>query len=134
MTEIVVEQLVRASPHTIYRYLTESHLWQQWQGAEAELDARNGGIFALNMPNGMLARGEFTELVPAQRVSFIWDWVDRPGIPLGSTTVTIDLIPRGESTLLKLTHSELPADEITPHQQGWIEHLAALDLTVAKLS
>ncbi len=131
LTEIVVEQRVAAPPQVVYQYLTESQLWARWQGADADLDPRRGGIFALNMPNGMLARGEFTELIPARRVAFTWGWVDRPGIPPGSTTVTIDLAPEGDGTLLTLTHSELPPEETEPHTVGWIGHLANLALTVS---
>ena len=74
MNEIVVEQQIAASPATVYRYLTESEKWVLWQGETAELDATPGGIFALGMPNGMKARGQFTELVQDRRVEFTWGW------------------------------------------------------------
>lgn len=100
MTEIVVEQRIKAPPSTVYRYLTESDRWKMWQGADAILEARVGGIFSILMANGMNARGQFVELVPDERVVFTWGWVDRPGIPPGSTTVEITLNPDGEGTLL----------------------------------
>lgn len=126
MTDIVLEQRIKASPSTVYRYLTESDKWTKWQGESVTLDARTGGIFSLIMGNGMNARGQFTELVPDERVAFTWGWVDRPGIPPGSTTVTIELIAENEGTLLVLTHANLPEDEVLEHRAGWERHLPQL--------
>jgi uncharacterized protein YndB with AHSA1/START domain len=96
VTEIVLEQRIAAPPSTVYRFLTESEKWKLWQGVDAKLDARVGGIFSMFMGNGMAARGQFVELVPDRRVVFTWGWVDRPGIPPGSTTVEIELNAEGE--------------------------------------
>ena len=126
MTEIVVEQHIAAAPPVVYRYLTESEQWSKWQGESAELDARPGGIFSLVMGNGMNARGQFTELVPDTKVVFTWGWVDRPGIPPGSTVVSIDLKAEAEGTLLVLTHSNLPTSEMSEHRAGWEQHLPLL--------
>lgn len=126
MTEIRVEQRIRAPRSVVYRYLTESEYWVLWQSAAADLDARPGGIFLLEMENGMRARGEFTDLVTDTRVEFTWGWVDRPGIPPGSTTVSIELSDDDEGTLLVLTHRDLPDDEVSAHSQGWQLHLARL--------
>ena len=126
VTEITVEQKIGATPSTVYRYLTESDLWSKWQGSTATLDPRDGGIFSLLMPNGMTARGQFTELVPESKVVFTWGWVDRPGIPPGSTVVSIDLVPEDDGTRLVLTHSNLPESEAPQHRTGWEQHLANL--------
>ncbi len=111
MRDIVLKQRIEASPSTVYRYLTESEQWSLWQGASASLDAKRGGIFSMVMGNGMNARGQFVELVPDKRVVFTWGWVDRPGIPPGSTTVEIELSEEADGTLLVLTHREVPSDE-----------------------
>ena len=126
MAELVVEQRIAASPSTVYRYLTESDKWSRWQGTTASLDAQPGGLFSIVMGNGMNARGQFTELVPDSRVVFTWGWVDRPGIPPGSTVVSIDLVPEDTGTLLILTHRDLPVDEVGPHTEGWQHHLPVL--------
>jgi uncharacterized protein YndB with AHSA1/START domain len=119
MTEIVVEQRIEAPPATVWRYLTESDHWAEWHGDSAELEARAGGIFSLHMENGMNARGQFTELIPFERIQFTWGWVDRPGIPPGSTIVDIALTEEAGGTRLTLTHRNLPADEAAAHRQGW---------------
>ena len=126
MGEIRIEQRIAASPATVYSYLTESEKWVLWQSKTAELDARPGGIFLLEMENGMRARGQFTELIADRRVEFTWGWVDRPEIPPGSTTVTIELYEEDGGTLLILTHHNLPDDEIPSHRAGWQLHLSRL--------
>ncbi len=131
MTEIVLEQRIAAPPSTVYRYLTESDRWKLWQGADATLDARVGGLSSMIMGNGMNARGQFVELVPDKRVVFTWGWVDRPGIPPGSTTVEIELNATGEETLLVLTHRSIPADEAPMQQMGWRYYLPRLALVAA---
>lgn len=126
MTEIVLEQKIAAPPATVYRYLTESDKWRIWQGVDAELDAQPGGIFSMVMGDGMNARGQFVELVPDTRVVFTWGWVDRPGIPPGSTTVEITLSSDGDGTKLVLTHRSVPADEAPMQQMGWTHYLPRL--------
>ncbi len=126
MTEIVVEQRIKAQPSTVYRFLTEAAGWAKWHGESAELEATPGGLFSLVMANGMNARGQFTELVPNERVEFTWGWVDRPGIPPGSTLVSIVLAAEPDGTLLTLTHRNLPTDEVEPHRAGWEAFLPQL--------
>ncbi len=125
MTEIVIERRISAPPVTVDKYLTESEKWSLWQGVTASLDARPGGIFAMSMADGATARGQFVELIPDSRVVFTWGWVDRPGIPPGSTTVEIDLSPDGDNTILVLTHRAVPTDEIALHKMGWAHYPAA---------
>ncbi len=131
MADIVIQQRIEAPPETVYRYLTESDRWVQWQGTSASLDARPGGIFAMDMGNGMNARGQFVELVPHKRVVFTWGWIDQPGIPPGSTQVEIDLTETDEGTLLVLTHRSLPFDEVPQHQMGWNHYLPRLAVVAA---
>lgn len=126
MTEIVLEQRIAAPPATVYRYLTEEEKWVLWQGVAASFDAREGGTFSATMPNGMNARGEFVRLVPGELVVFTWGWVDRPGIPPGSTEVEISLKPDGNETILVLTHRSVPADEAPLQRMGWTHYLPRL--------
>jgi uncharacterized protein YndB with AHSA1/START domain len=130
VTEIVLEQRIAAPPSTVYRFLTESEKWKLWQGVDAKLDARVG-IFSMFMGNGMAARGQFVELVLDSRVVFTWGWVDRPGIPPGSTTVEIELNAEGEGTRLVLTHRSVPENEAALQEMGWSHYLPRLALVAA---
>lgn len=131
MTELVVEQRIAAPPSVVYRYLTEPDKWKVWQGVDADLDARPGGIFSMVMGNGMNARGQFLELIPNQLVVFTWGWVDRPGIPPGSTTVEMRLTADGDDTVLTLTHRSVPDDEAAMQQMGWTHYLPRLAVAAA---
>ncbi len=126
MNEIVVRQRIEAPPSTVYRFLTQSDKWVRWQGEAAILDARVGGVFSMTMFDGTTARGQFIELVADRRVVFSWGWLDRPGIPPGSTIVDIELTADGEGTLVVLTHRSMPGDEVRPHEIGWAHYLPRL--------
>jgi len=118
---IVIERLIAAPPAVVYSYLTSSEKWARWQGVNAIVEPESGGEFAVSMPNGTSARGEFVELEPDRRVVFTWGWADHPEVPPGSTTVEIDLIGEDGGTRLRLTHRGLPPDEVSIHTTGW-EH------------
>ena len=123
---IVVERLVAASAKRVYAHLTQSALWARWQGLDAEIEATPGGLFRLNMPNGMTARGQFVTLDEDRRVVFTWGWIDHPGVPPGSSTVEVDLISEGDKTRIRLTHSGLPPEEIAIHTAGWVHYVPRL--------
>jgi uncharacterized protein YndB with AHSA1/START domain len=63
--------------------------------------------------------GRFLKLIPDQLVELTW--VTGAGGTKGAETiVTVELIPEGEKTLLKLTHSGFPDEESKDaHQQAW---------------
>ena len=131
MSDIVLEQRIKAPPSIVYAYLTDADKWRRWQGMDATLDARVGGVFSMLMGNGMNAVGEFVELVPERRVVFTWGWVGNPHIPPGSTIVEIDLRLDGEETVLALTHRSVPEDERAPQQIGWAHYLPRLALVAS---
>lgn len=123
---IVVTRHIAASPNVVYSYLTESTKWAQWQGAEATIEPRPGGIFVMKMPDGAKARGQFVELVPDRKVVFTWGWVDHPGVPPGSSTVEVEISDDGDGSLVTLTHRGLPPDEVEIHDRGWRHYLPRL--------
>jgi uncharacterized protein YndB with AHSA1/START domain len=123
---IIIERLIAAPPSVVYSHLTNSTKWPLWQGRDADLEPKPGGLFALSMPDGTRARGQFVDLVPDQRVVFTWGWIDHPGVPPGSTTVEIELLAEGPGTLLRLTHRGLPPDEAAAHAIGWTHYLSRL--------
>jgi uncharacterized protein YndB with AHSA1/START domain len=123
---LVVERRVSAPPSAVYAYLTDSERWARWQGVDATIEARPGGLFRILMPAGQTARGQFVELVPDRRVVFTWGFVDAPGIPPGSTTVEIELIPDGDATLVRLTHRGLTDEDVAIHRVGWEHYVPRL--------
>jgi uncharacterized protein YndB with AHSA1/START domain len=128
MSEVVLEQRIQAKPADVYAYLTDATRWKRWQGADATLDPRVGGVFSVLMANGMNARGEFLELVPDRRVVFTWGWIGYENLPPGSSAVEIDLRADGDATVLVLTHRSIPDDELASQRMGWTHYLPRLAL------
>ena len=45
MAELVREIMIDATPETIWPYLTEADKHVEWEGTEAEVDPRPGGVY-----------------------------------------------------------------------------------------
>ena len=127
MAELVREIMIDATPETIWPFLTEADKHVQWEGTEAELDPRPGGIYRVLVAGQYQGAGEFVEVVPTERLVFTFGW-DQEGnpIPPGSTTVEITLRAEGSKTRLRLVHSGLPDEAVEPHVQGWTHYLDRL--------
>jgi uncharacterized protein YndB with AHSA1/START domain len=128
--DLVVERRVPVPPAKVFTYFTDPAKWLAWQGTEAEIDLVAGGVWRVNVTGEGYASGRVLEVVENERVVFTWGWEQGPPVPPGSTTVAIDLIPDGDGTLIRLTHSDLPPDEIEIHRFGW-EHYAGRLAAVA---
>ena len=61
-----VEKEVRiaARPETVFGYFTEPDKMVKWQGKQATLDPRPGGVYRLDINGENIARGEYVEVVP----------------------------------------------------------------------
>ena len=128
--EVVVERRVAAPPEHVFTYFTNADKWMAWQGTEAEIELVPGGMWRVNVTGEGFASGRIVEVVNNRRVVFTWGWeADLPVAP-GSTTVVIDLLPEGGGTLIRLTHRDLPQDQIELHRRGW-EHYASRLAAVA---
>jgi uncharacterized protein YndB with AHSA1/START domain len=128
MPDLVKEIMVDATPETIFPFLTEAEKYVEWDGTEAELDPRPGGIYKVLVAGEHQSLGEFVEVVPNERVVFTfgWDHADNPITP-GSTTVSITLHPEGSKTRVRLVHSNLPDDQaVIDHGEGWGHYLERL--------
>ena len=87
-----------------------------------DFEPRVGHRFHLDggPPRG-LVEAEVLDLDPPRRIQWRW-MID--GIP---TTVTITLRADAEGTLLRLEHTELPADPRPRFDSGWVEKFDSLD-------
>ena len=131
MAELTCEVLVKADPATIFALLTDPDQ-QAWIGTDAQYELKPGGIYQVSVMGTHPALGEFTEVVPNEKIVFTFGW-DQPGhpIPAGTTTVAITLIPEGEETRVRLVHSGLPDDAVSDHTQGWTTLLDRLAVTAS---
>jgi uncharacterized protein YndB with AHSA1/START domain len=132
-TELVHREIrIDASPSTVFEFLTDPAKMVRWMGAEAVLDPRPGGDYAVNINGHERVRGQVIEIIRDRRLVFSWGWEDGalPVAP-GESTVEISLEPDGEGTLLRLTHHDLPQDMHTFHRLGWDYALPRLAVVAA---
>lgn len=124
--DVVVERRVSVAPEKVFRWFTEPDKWLAWQGTDAEIELAPGGTWRVNVTGDGFASGRVVEVIENERVVFTWGWEHGPPVPPGTTTVAIELVPEGEGTLIRLTHSALPPDEIEIHRFGWEHYLSRL--------
>jgi uncharacterized protein YndB with AHSA1/START domain len=124
--DLVVERRVSVPPEKVFTYFADAERWMAWQGTEAEIELVPGGLWRVNVTGDGFASGRVVEVVENERVVFTWGWEQGPPIPPGSTRVTIELVPDGEGTLIRLTHSALPPDQLDIHHSGWEQYVPRL--------
>lgn len=116
---------IEASPETVFEYLTTNAGMTAWMGQYAELDARPGGRFAVDIA-GHSVRGEYLHVEHANRVVVSWGFAGSDDLPVGASTVEIRLTPIRNGTRVDLCHSGLPDAEVRGHVDGWAHFLPRL--------
>lgn len=117
---------IEAGPEAVFPFLTDPQKIVRWKGVEATVEAVPGGVYRVNVTGDKLAVGEYLEIDPPRRVVFTWGWEGDDVLPPGSSTVTIDLVPDGDGTLVRLTHSGLPEGADAAQLEGWHHFLPRL--------
>ncbi len=126
------EVFIEAPQATVFAFFTDPDKMSRWMGVSHELDARQGGIFLVNVHSGNVAKGEFREVTPNSRLVFTWGWDSaEPSVPPGSSVIEVDLAPKDNGTLLVFTHSGLPEPAVAPHTKGWEHYLGRLTIAAA---
>jgi len=128
-TQVVEREVqIDASPETVFEFFTDPAKMVRWQGAQATLDPRPGGVYRMQMNEQAIAIGEYVEVDPPNRVVFTWGWEgEYATTPPGSSTVEITLTPVGGGTLVRLVDSGLPTPEAADaHRHGWDQYMARL--------
>jgi len=123
--DLVVTTTIEASPHEVFPYLVQPDLLVRWLGSWVEVDPQPGGVFAVDMGETSV-RGSYLEVEPSHRVVFTWGIPGNEQLPAGSSTVEIVLRPEGDTTIVELTHRDLPADRHDDHRKGWTNLLGIL--------
>ena len=122
---------IQAPPEVVFRFFTDPAMHDRWIGQRATLDPRRGGIYRCVMNDTATVVGEYVEVEPPHRVVFTWGFENNPGIPPGSSTVSVTLTADQNGTRVRLVHTGLPHPAIAPHCQGWAGYLAQLSEAAA---
>jgi len=127
-TKVERELMIAARPDTVWSLLTDPREAVRWMGVSAQLDARPGGAYRVEVLPGAVASGYFVEVDPPRRLVYTWGWESgKSAVPPGSSTIVFELEPRGAGTLLRFTHRDLPsAEAAAKHAHGWQHYLDRL--------
>ena len=138
------ERLLAAPIERVWDYLTDSELRRKWF-AGGDMEVRPGGAVTLVFRNaelspgdeavpekyrryeGFESRGEIVRAEPPRLL--VWNWFEESGPP---TEVSWALEPRGDGTLLTLTHRRLANRAAMVNVSGgWHLHLDVLEDVLA---
>ena len=114
---------IDAPPQVVFEHLVTPEGMVAWMGQHADLDARPGGTFAVDI-NGSPVRGHFLEIDPPHRVVVSWGVAGSDVHPPGSSRVEFTLVPVGDGTRLGLRPSGPPDQQAPRHARGG-GHLSA---------
>ncbi len=123
--DLVVTTTIDASPQEVFPYLVQPDLLVRWLGTWADVEPQPGGVFAIDMGQTQV-RGSYVVVDPPSRVVFTWGIPGNEVLPAGSSTVEIVLRPEGDTTIVALTHRDLPVERHDDHGQGWTHRLGDL--------
>ncbi len=126
------EFTVAADAATVFAFFTDPQRLIRWIGVSAELDPQPGGIFLVDVMAGWTARGEYKEVVPVTRLAYTWGWEgNNHYVAPGSSLIEIDLSPNNGNTLVRFTHSGLPAEAVPGPSEGWTHYLGRLAIAAS---
>ena len=103
-SQIIIEQEIKASQAIVWKALTDREQMKQWYFDLEEFRAEPGFRFEFyggEPGKQYLHLCEVKEVVKERKLSYTWKYESDPAV----TLVSFDLIPAGEGTLVKLTHS-----------------------------
>jgi uncharacterized protein YndB with AHSA1/START domain len=137
---IRLTQVLSASAERVFDAWINPSLLQQWLAPKAEVDAREGGHFRLEVPKpeGVhVVTGKYQEFKPNERLVMTWVYEG----PLGTegnmeALLSVELRRHGSNTELSLQHDKLtnPAYRETIAKGAWTKALDRLEVLLAESS
>jgi uncharacterized protein YndB with AHSA1/START domain len=118
---------IAAAPDRVFDYFVDPELLVRWMGDFARLEARAGGLFAVDI-NGVIIRGHYVRVERPSLLEIAWGEAGNEAMPPGATRLVVRLVPSGRGTRVELEHSGLSPGEAKKHAVGWphfVERLAA---------
>jgi uncharacterized protein YndB with AHSA1/START domain len=116
---------IAAAPDRVFDYFVQPELLVRWMGDFAKLEARDGGLFAVDI-NGVIIRGSFVKVERPSLIEIAWGEAGNEEMPPGSTRLVVRFTAHGGGTLVELEHSGLSPREVAKHAMGWPHFLDRL--------
>jgi uncharacterized protein YndB with AHSA1/START domain len=125
-----LSRVVAAPRERVFAAWTTPDAIKDWFGPgscrvlDVEVDLRVDGEYCFSFSTEQLGeitvRGQYREVTPPAKLIYTWRWEGNPELASGTSLVTIEFIPAGNSTEIRLTHEQLPSLESRDnHQRGW---------------
>jgi uncharacterized protein YndB with AHSA1/START domain len=145
-TQMRLERFFAAPPAQVYRAFTEPDQLAEWFGplgfhvprASVRVDARPGGYWRLVMvsdANPAITSpvdSVYTEVEENTRLVGYEDTRGMPGVRDGTRLVlTIEFLPEGDGTLLRIRQGPFPAELSEMGAVGWRQSFGKLDALLA---
>jgi uncharacterized protein YndB with AHSA1/START domain len=133
-----VARSYRADARRVYDAWLDPAVAGRWLFATAtrpmtdvSIDARVDGAFRLARRDGggVAYSGKYLALVPARRIAFSLS----PCEGMGSTLVTVEIVPQRTGCRLALSHERVPAARVRELKARWIGILYGLGATLESL-
>lgn len=120
---------VDAAPALVYEFFLDPARVAEWEGLEAEVDARVDGSYRIAISDTINVIGRFVELVPEKKLVFTWAVESANGESTPTTTVKVTLTPQGPGTAVRILHAA--ADQFAvPEEEDVMEGLTLYDRNV----
>jgi uncharacterized protein YndB with AHSA1/START domain len=116
-TTISRELRIAAPPDHVFTAFTNATSLREWLCDGAMVVPHPGGRIHLWWVSGYYATGEYTKVIPNERVSFTWRGRGEPG----ETRVRLAISPDGNGSLLQLAHKGVGTGK------KWAEAAAAIE-------
>lgn len=106
-TPIFIQCKINAPIEKVWKALTDKHEMTVWYFDIQDFEPKIGTVFNFYEPgneNKYHHQGEILEVIPNQKLKHTWSYPDFSTL---KTTVTWELQPEENGTLVKLTHGEI---------------------------
>ena len=120
------EIYINCRPQILFGFFTDPEKMVRWMGRHILLEPRIGGSYRIDINGQDIAKGEYIEIVPYEKIVMSWGWENLEILPPGSSTLEFRLIPKDSGTLLVLTHYDLPIEKVHSHLEGWTHYMKRL--------
>jgi uncharacterized protein YndB with AHSA1/START domain len=117
---------IAAAPDIVFDHFVQPDLLVRWMGDRARLEARDGGVFAVDI-NGVIIRGHFLRVDRPRLIEIAWGEAGNEAMPPGSTRLLVRFTATGAGTRVDLEHHGLVPEEASKHAVGWPHFLARLN-------
>ncbi len=125
-----LNRVIAASPERVFAAWTTPDAIKVWFGPascrvlDVQIDLRVGGEYCFRLSIEQLGEikvsGQYQEVTPPAKLVNTWQWAGNPELTTGSSLVSVEFVPVGVSTEIRLTHEQLPSIESRDdHAQAW---------------